>query len=155
MTSTDSITIRDCELSFGEEYDAIIDRLKNQIQAYSDLDKDGNAFLTIGDIDVFEIKGEASLFFHKGVLDNIVLTPEWNRYNLVKPNGDRLHIDEAVYLVYYKCHDCLVGKFGSKVNDEYIPEIYEISQHNIAVLCMSPGRDHVNLTIKRKEDRNE
>ena len=154
MTGADSIIIRDCKLIFGEEYIAILDRLKNQIQASSDLDQDGNAFITIGEVDLFEIKGEASLFFHRGVLDNILLSPEWDRYNLVKPNGERLHIDEAAYLVYKRCRDCLVEKFGPKVNDEYIPEIYEISQHNIAALCMSPGRDCVSLTIKRKEDQN-
>lgn len=152
MTSADSIIIRDCKLIFGEEYIAILDRLKNQIQNYSDLDKGGNAFITIGEVDLFEIKGEASLIFHNGVLDNIVLSPEWNRYNLIKQNGERMHIDEATYLVYKRCRDCLVEKFGPKVNDEYIPEIYEISQHNIAALCMSPDRDSVSLTIKKKED---
>lgn len=33
MTSADGIIICDCKLIFGEEYDLIIDRLKNQIQA--------------------------------------------------------------------------------------------------------------------------
>lgn len=150
MTSADGIIICDCKLIFGEEYDLIIDRLKNQIQASSDLDKDGNAFITVGGVDLFEIKGEATLFFHKGVLDNIVLSPEWNKYNLIKQNGERMHIDEATYLVYKRCHDCLVEKFGPKVNDEYIPEIYEISQHNIAALYISPGRDHVSLTLRSK-----
>ena len=103
MKSTNSIIICDCELIFGEEYDSIINRLNNHIIASSSLDKNGSAFITVGGVDLFDIKGEATLYFHNGVLDNIVLSPEWNMYSLIKQNGERTHIDEAMYLVYKTC----------------------------------------------------
>ncbi|MCR5203406.1 MAG: hypothetical protein K6D02_10045 [Lachnospiraceae bacterium] len=148
MINGESIIIKGCELSIGEKYNLIFNRLKNQIHTSSDLNKDGNAFITIEEIDLFEIKGEATLFFHNGVLDNIVLLPEWNKYNLIKQNGERMRIDEATYLVYKKCHDFLVKHFGPKVNDEYIPETYAISQHYFAALYMSPDRDSVRLVLR-------
>lgn len=148
MVNGENIIIKDCELSMGEKYDVIFNRLKNQIRTSSDLDKDGNAFIAVGAVDLFGIKGEATLFFHNGVLDNIVLSPEWNKYDLIKQSGERMHIDEATYLVYKKCHDFLVEHFGPKVNDECIPEIYAISQHHFAVLYMGTGRDSVSLVLR-------
>lgn len=150
MTNEENIIINGYKLIFGEEYDSIIDSFRGQIIASSNLDREGNAFITVGEIDIFEIRGEATLFFHKGVLDNIVLSPEWNMYNFVNKNGERMHIDEAMYSVYKKCHDSLVDKYGPKVNEEFIPEIYEISEHNFAALYISPGRDSVSLTLRSK-----
>ena len=148
MISGESIIIKDCNLIIGEAYDVVFNRLKNEIRTFSDLDKDGNAFITVGNVDMFEIKGEATLFFHMGVLENIVLFPNWNKYNLIKQNGERMHIDEAAYLVYKKCHDFLEKNFGTKVNDEYIPEIFKVSQYYFAALYMSPGRDSVSLVLR-------
>ena len=149
MINGESIIIKDCELIIGEEYELLFNRLENQIRTSSDLDKAGNAFITVREVDLCEIKGDATLFFHNGVLDNIVLSPEWNKYNLIKQDGERMHIDEAAYLVYKKCHDFLVKNFGPKVNSDYVPEVYEISQNLFATLYMSPGRDSVSLVLCR------
>ena len=148
MISGKSIIIKGCNLILGEEYDIVFKRLKNENLTFSDLDKNGNAFITVGNVDLFAIKGEATLFFHMGVLDNIVLSPDWSKYNLIKQNGERMHIDEVAYQVYKKCHDFLEENFGTKVNGDYIPEVFEISQYHFAALYMSPERDSVNLVLR-------
>lgn len=122
--------------------------MNNEIFAFSDLDKDGNAFITMRNVDTFGIKGKATLFFHKRVLDNIVLSPDWNMYNLIKQNGEIMHIEEATYLVYKRCYDFLVENFGAKVNEEYIPEVFKISRYHFAALYMTPGRDNVSLVLR-------
>ncbi len=148
MISGESIIIKGYNLIIREEYDIVFNRLKDEILTFSELDKDGNAFITVGNVDLFAIKGEATFFFHTGVLDNIVLSPDWSKYALIKQNGERMHIDEAAYLVYKKCHDFLEENFGTKVNEDYISEVFEISQYHFAALYMSPGRDSVSLVLR-------
>ena len=148
MINEGNIIIKGFNLKFGEEYFLIYNRLKNEIFTFSDLDKEGNAFITIRNVEAFGIKGEATLFFHMKVLDNIVLSPNWNMYNLIKRNGERMCIDEAAYLVYKRCHDFLEKNFGTKVNDEYIPEVFKISRYHFAALYMTPGGDNVSLVLR-------
>ncbi len=148
MISGESIIIKGCGLIIGEKYDIVFNRLKNEILTFSDLDKDGNAFITVGNVDLFAIKGEATLFFHMGALDNIVLSSDWSKYNLIKQNGERMHIEEAAYLIYKKCHNFLMENYGATANDDYIPEIFKISKYHYAALYLSPGRDSVSLVLR-------
>lgn len=140
------MTLEELLSIIGQKYDLLLDKFKGKAITFSDLDERGNAFITIDSVDIFEIKGEATLFFHDGVLDNIVVSPEWNRYNLIKPDGERMHIDEAVSMVYKMCHACLDDKFGP-FNE--FPEIYAVENGYIAILAVTPGRDNISLTLKK------
>lgn len=103
------------DINMGMPFAKVEDVLKKEIYAQKAPDEKGLGHIIIKSIEFYGLKGTCTLYFKDGKLRQIGLSPEWNLYDLVDGNGNRLPIDIAVEKIARLSEDGLKDALGTPV----------------------------------------
>lgn len=107
------IIIEDSEISLGMSFEEARDVLNKKIQRELEPDEYGLGHIFLKNINFYELKGECDLFFSDNILNQIIMKPQWNYYNLRDLAGEALKIDIVVKKVAEINEEGLTKAFGT------------------------------------------
>lgn len=102
-------------LAIGESFDKVCGLLGMHIYTKQYPNSEGRGYIIVNDIDFYDLKGKATLYFVEGCLLQISFSPEWSKYDLDDENGNRPPIDLVVNKIAKISNEALQKTFGEPV----------------------------------------
>lgn len=122
--------------------------LKSEIYVAEKLEQKGIGIIIVKGKEFYGLKGTVTIYFQKGVVKKISISPEWNLYNLYDENGNRLQIDAAVKMVANMSENGLRTELGSPTEEsKYGNSVFEVDNLNV-ITSLARSEDDYSVVIQ-------
>ena len=142
-------------LKFGESYGDISCLISTQIYTRQEPDSSGRGHIILEDVEFYGLQGKATLYFQNACLFQVAFSPEWNKYDLLDANGNRLPIDIAVDKIAKNNESELKEKLGEPTErSQYGNAVYYCGSLAI-ITSMSRSGDNYSVLVKEVSHNKE
>jgi len=136
------------DINIGMPFAKVEDVLKKEIYAQKAPDAKGLGHIIIKSIEFYGLKGTCTLYFQGGELKQIGISPEWNLYDLVDGNGNRLPIDIAVEKIARLSEEGLKDAFGNPVEKSEYRNLVFVHGDITVITSIARSGDKYSVIIR-------
>lgn len=145
------IELNNSFLRFGMNFSEVENKINDVIYVKKEIDEKGLGHIIIKNESFYGLFGTSTLYFINGVLAQISIIPEWNKYNLNDANGNRLPIDQAVDMIATLSENGLRNALGEEKEKSDYGNLLFVSDDVCIVTARARSGEQYSVIIKLRD----